>query len=88
MNNTTKIILGIAAGAIAGAMTGILIAPDDGRKTRKKIGKESDKLRNSISEAVRESLESAKSRYNKILDDYANDARKNITAAKNTAKAN
>ncbi len=87
MNNTTKVILGVAVGALAGAVTGLLLAPEDGAKTRKKITKETDKLRHSISDAVSESLEAAKGKYNTLLDEYARAGRKSITKAKNKAKA-
>ncbi len=36
---TKKCIFGFVAGAAAGALTGILLAPDKGIKTRKKIKK-------------------------------------------------
>lgn len=37
MTNTGKILLGIAAGVAAGAVLGILFAPDKGSETREKI---------------------------------------------------
>ena len=37
MNNTGKIITAVAAGAAAGAILGVLFAPDKGDDTRKKI---------------------------------------------------
>lgn len=37
--STGKVLLGILAGAAAGAMLGILFAPEKGYKTRKKIAK-------------------------------------------------
>lgn len=86
MNNTTKVILGVAVGALAGAVTGLLLAPEDGEKTRKKITKETDKLRHSITDAVTESLEAAKGKYNTMLDDYARAGRKAISKAKENAK--
>ena len=86
MNNTTKVILGVAVGALAGAVTGLLLAPDDGAKTRKKLTKETDKLRNSITDALAESLEAAKGTYNNMLDEYARAGKKSITKAKNQAK--
>jgi gas vesicle protein len=86
MNNTTKVILGVAAGAVAGAITGLLLAPEDGVKTRRKINKESEKLRNSITEAVIESLDSAKGKYNSLMDEYTRSGRKSISKAKKEMK--
>lgn len=37
MNNTAKILIGIAAGAAAGAVLGILFAPAKGEETRDNI---------------------------------------------------
>jgi gas vesicle protein len=39
MGNTEKTIVAFLAGAIAGALTGVLLAPESGRRTRKKINK-------------------------------------------------
>lgn len=44
MNNTGKIITAIAVGAAAGAILGILFAPDKGSETRKKINKQRKKI--------------------------------------------
>ncbi|MFT3682453.1 MAG: YtxH domain-containing protein [Ferruginibacter sp.] len=56
--SNTKVVLGIVAGAAAGALLGILFAPDKGSKTRKKIagkaGDVSDSLKNSFNEFVDE----------------------------------
>ncbi|MBP7554708.1 MAG: YtxH domain-containing protein [Chitinophagaceae bacterium] len=37
MNDTGKIILAFAAGALAGAIAGVLLAPDKGSETRRKM---------------------------------------------------
>lgn len=37
MNNTTKIALGILGAAAAGVVIGLLLAPDKGSETRKKV---------------------------------------------------
>ena len=37
MNNTAKILVGIAAGAAVGAVLGILFAPAKGKETRENI---------------------------------------------------
>lgn len=44
MNNTTKILAALAVGAVAGAVLGILFAPDKGSDTRKKINEQGKKL--------------------------------------------
>ena len=44
MNNISKIVVAVAAGAAAGVVLGILIAPDKGTETRKKINEGSKKL--------------------------------------------
>ncbi len=44
MNNTSKIFAAFAIGAAAGAIAGILLAPDKGAETRRKISEEGKKL--------------------------------------------
>lgn len=44
MNNTTKILAALAVGAVAGAVLGILFAPEKGSDTRKKINEQGKKL--------------------------------------------
>ena len=44
MNNTAKIITAFAGGAAAGAILGILFAPDKGSDTRKKISERGKKI--------------------------------------------
>ncbi len=48
MKNTVKILAAFAAGAAAGAILGILFAPDKGSETRKKIADKGKKLTNSL----------------------------------------
>jgi len=48
MKNTGKILTAIAAGAAAGAVLGILFAPDKGTETRKKINSQGEKLADNI----------------------------------------
>ncbi len=44
MQTGTKIILGTIAGAIAGTLTGMMIAPGSGKETREKIGKKQEEI--------------------------------------------
>jgi YtxH-like protein len=52
MNNTSKILLGFIAGAAIGGALGILLAPDKGSETRRKIVEKGSELGDSISESV------------------------------------
>jgi gas vesicle protein len=52
MNTTVKVLGGFLAGAAVGTLAGILIAPDRGSNTRKKIKDESKRLTNEIGESV------------------------------------
>jgi gas vesicle protein len=54
--STGKILLGVLAGAAVGALVGVLMAPDKGTETRKKIMKKggdySDALRDKFDDLV------------------------------------
>ena len=54
MNNNTKMIIGVFAAVAAGVALGMLLAPDKGEETRKKIrngfGELSDKLNDLVTE--------------------------------------
>jgi len=54
--NTGKIILGLLAGVAAGAALGILLAPNKGSITRKRITDMADDLSSDIKENVSESI--------------------------------
>jgi gas vesicle protein len=53
-----KVVLGVLAGIAAGAILGILFAPDKGCETRKKIAKKgndvADDLKNKVNELITE----------------------------------
>ncbi len=64
---TSKLLLGIVAGVAAGTVLGILLAPDKGSETRKKIrekgGEFTDGVKekyNSIADTVKEKYEGMK----------------------------
>ena len=50
MNDTGKIIAAFAAGAVIGAIAGVLFAPDKGSETRRKISEQGKKMANSMKE--------------------------------------
>jgi gas vesicle protein len=55
--NTGKVVLGVLGGLAAGAILGILFAPEKGTDTRKKIANKS-----------KDKLDGLKSKYNDIID--------------------
>lgn len=50
MKTTGKVLLALSCGAAAGAILGILYAPDKGSETRKKLAKKSHDLSDKVKE--------------------------------------
>lgn len=65
MNNTGKIVTAVAAGAVAGAVLGILFAPDKGSETRKKINEQGKK----VAEGLKTKFEKVSGKCNDLKDD-------------------
>lgn len=57
MNNTGKILTALGIGVAAGAILGILFAPDKGSETRKKIAEKGRKLSEAVKEKIAEGQE-------------------------------
>ena len=69
--STGKVLLGLIAGAAAGAVLGILFAPEKGSVTRQQISEKGDEL-----------LENFKNKFDEFLETAAND----MKIAKNEAE--
>lgn len=82
MNNTAKIITGVLAGAAAGAVTGLLLAPDSGKNTRKKIVNGANDMVDSLKDQVETKTEAAKDSYNQSLEKAANSTKNGVDKAK------
>ena len=65
MNNTSKIITAVAAGAAVGAILGVLFAPDKGSETRRKIKAKGDQ----IADEVKGTIEKGKQKINDLKVD-------------------
>ena len=50
--NSGKLVTGVLIGAAAGAILGILFAPDKGSETRTRIGKKGSDLSNSVRDKI------------------------------------
>ncbi len=52
MSNSGKVLLGVLAGAAAGIITGVLIAPASGKETRDNISSKTDELLTNVKELL------------------------------------
>ncbi len=62
-----KIVLGILAGAAVGALAGILLAPEKGSKTRKRILRKGQDSLEDLKDEFDEFLESANDKFEKAI---------------------
>lgn len=60
MDNTGKTIAALLVGAVAGALTGLLIAPESGDKTRKKLNRTANDIIYDLEDAWEASAEKIK----------------------------
>jgi len=67
--STGKVLLGVLAGVAAGALLGILFAPDKGSVTRKKIAKKGELLAEELKGKFDEFVNSMSEQYEKVSDD-------------------
>ncbi len=58
---TSRVVLGIVAGAAVGAVLGVLFAPDKGSNTRRKMTRKGEDLMGSIKEKANHLVEAVKS---------------------------
>ena len=61
--SNSKAALGFLAGAAAGAILGILFAPESGKETRKKISNKSGDLTDSLKNSFNDFVDGIKSSY-------------------------
>ena len=75
--NSGKLITGVLIGAAAGAILGILFAPDKGSETRKKVSEEGKKLAHSLKDKfsrVREKADEVASNIQESIDELESKA--------------
>ncbi|MCF8309492.1 MAG: YtxH domain-containing protein [Bacteroidales bacterium] len=57
MSNGGKVLIGVLAGAAAGVVTGVLIAPASGKETRETITDKSEELLEGVRELINKEKE-------------------------------
>jgi gas vesicle protein len=85
----TKALLGFLAGAAAGALAGILLAPDKGSETRKKISKKTGDLGDSLKNSFNDFVDGIKETYSGVkaeAEDVEEKGRIKMNSLKNEAK--
>jgi gas vesicle protein len=67
--STGKVLLGLVAGAAAGAVLGILMAPDKGSETRKQIARKGEALVNNLRTRFEDFLTTASTNLEALKED-------------------
>lgn len=74
---TEKMVLGVFAGIVTGAVLGILFAPAKGSETRKNISKKGENLIEDIHDKFDDLLELITEKIEKIKGEYSSSTEKN-----------
>ena len=67
--STGKVLLGVLAGVTAGALLGVLFAPDKGCETRKKVAEKSKDLVSDLEETLKSFLSDLTEKFESALKD-------------------
>lgn len=71
-----KILLGVFGGLVAGALLGILLAPDKGSNTRKKIVRKGEDLVDNAKDKLDEMVEGVNSKIQNLVQEATNLAKR------------
>jgi gas vesicle protein len=74
-----KVLLGVLAGVAAGALLGVLFAPDKGWNTRKRISKKADEYVDGLREKFDEFLDTISVKMDEVKDEVSDFAEKDTT---------
>jgi gas vesicle protein len=68
-----KFLLGVLAGVAAGAIIGVLLAPDKGSVTREKLVKKGEDYADAVKEKFNEMVDSVSEKFESVKDDLGKD---------------
>ncbi|MEM6843109.1 MAG: YtxH domain-containing protein [Bacteroidota bacterium] len=77
-----RLLSGIIAGALAGIAAGVLMAPDKGDNTRKRISKEGGRVRGDVEKSVNEGIYNLLDSVSQAIDEYSKRSQKSLKQAK------
>ena len=81
-----KVLLGVLAGVAAGALLGILFAPDKGSVTRKKISKKGEDFAEGLKEKFDEFLDSVTEKFEEVREEVSGFANQGKTKSEEAEK--
>jgi len=84
--STGKVLLGLLAGIAAGALLGILFAPDKGSVTRKKLSKKGDDFAEELKGKFDEFLDNISEKFEEAKDDVSAHSEQTRPEAENAPK--
>lgn len=79
--STVKLISSVLAGAAAGALLGILLAPDKGSETRRKIAQKSNDLTDNVKDKFSKMGDTISNKYQQVKSE-ANEMKEKMASAK------
>ncbi len=88
--SSSKTLLGILAGAAIGAVAGILLAPDKGSETRKKLSTKTGDLADDVKNSFGEFIDKVKNSYSKAeghMEDLEQKTKTKMSGAREDFKA-
>lgn len=83
--SSSKVLVGFLAGAAIGALAGVLMAPDKGSETRKRIAGKAGDLTDSVKKTFGDFIDNIRGVYSEAKDD-AEDIGRKVSSNANTAK--
>ena len=88
MSNSIKLFSAFVLGTAAGFAAGILMAPDKGEKTRKKLLDEMDKVSKDVAKEADKQLAKIKEGYNKKVEELSKEGKTLMESAKKAVSVN
>ncbi len=68
---TSRVVLGVLAGAAVGALVGILFAPDKGTNNRRKIARRSEEFVDDMKDNLKEKVDHLRDQVGDVVDKFA-----------------